>query len=31
MSAALTFAAPQEVEAKAIDFASNCPSKDKAR
>ena len=28
---ALTFAAPQEVEAKAIDFASNCSSKDKAR
>ena len=29
-SAALTFAAPQEVEAKAIDFASNCYLKDKA-
>ena len=29
ISAALTFAPPQEVEAKVSDFASNCSLKDK--
>ena len=30
-AAALTFAAPKEVKAKAINSATNCPSQDKAR
>ena len=30
-AAALTFAAPKEVGAKAINSATNCPSQDKAR
>ena len=31
IAAALTFAAPKEVEEKAINSATNCPSQDKAR